>query len=258
MSCIRRLLLAIPVLAALCLNAADKDEKKKEEPRISVAVPFAIATGVTNQIKVRGLNLTNVSALHFPTATQLVAHIKSRGKASVAEKDKGDLSKIGDTQIELELFLPKDFAPGALSFFAITPEGVTNTNQLFVLDGSRLTDEKEPNPGFRKAQSIAFPISIRGVIDPAQDVDVFRFTARAGQKVRVESMTTGYGSMMDPIVTLYDAKGFVLASSDDSAGSNEASVRFVIPRDGDYHLSVMDAHDRGGATCLYLLVLAED
>ncbi len=230
-----------------------KDEKKKDPPKITGAFPFAIIPGTTNKIKIRGLSLTNATAVHLPTAEKLAAEIKSRGKASVPEK--ADPKKLGDTQLEVELVLPADFPAGDLPIFVTAPEGDTSTNQLRVIERALLLDEKEPNAGFRKPNDVKLPQTIRGTIEAANDVDVFRFTGRAGQKVRIVSLSARYGSTLDPILTLHDAKGHTLVSSDDSGGAADALVRLTLPSDGPYFVSIIDAHDRGGATYGYVLAV---
>jgi hypothetical protein len=259
MSCIRSLLyIAVAALALPSSRAAEekKDEKKKELPKVIGAAPFAISTGTTNKFKVRGLNLANATALRFPNAEKLSAEIKSRGKAAVPEK--ADAKKVGDTQLEVELVLPDDFPPGDLAFFVSTPEGDTDTNQLRVIERAMLFDEKEPNGGFRKPNQIKVPQTVRGLIEAANDVDVFQFEGKAGRKLRVESLSVRYGSPLDPIVTLYDSKGHTLATSDDAAGSADAAFRFTLAHDGNYFLSIVDAHDRGGAAYGYVLVVREE
>ena len=254
MSCIRRLLLCTALASALLPAPAaenKKDERKKDPPTITGAIPFAIVPGATNKIKIRGLSLTNATAMRFPSAPNLTAGIKSRGKAAVPEK--ADPKKLGDTQLEVELVLPADFPPGDLPVFAGTPEGDTNTNRLRVVEKNLLFDEKEPNAGFRKPNEIKIPQTIRGVIEAANDVDVFRFAARRGQKLRVESFSGRHGSMLDPIVTLHDATGHSLATSDDANGRQDALIQFTVPSGGTYFLIIIDAHDRGGEMYGYLL-----
>ena len=259
MSCIRRIVF-LAAIAALwpCSQGAEdkKDGKTNEPPKIIGAFPFAISAGATNKFKVRGLNLTNATALHFPSAEKLSALIKSRLKATVP--DKADPKKLGDTELEVHLAIPDDFPAGDLSFFISTPDGDTSTNQIRIVESKLLFDEKEPNGAFRKPNQIKVPQTICGTIEAANDVDVFRLIGRAGRTLRVESLSVAYGSSLDPIVTLYDSKGHTLAISDDASGSTDASLRFDFTRDGDYFLSIVDAHDRGGATYCYLLVARDE
>ena len=232
-------------------SADDKKPDKKEPPTVTMAVPFAVVPGRTNQIVVRGLFLTNASEIHVLSARQpLRVEIKSRGKATVPEK--ADVKKVGDTQLEVELVLQEDFAPGDLPLVVQTPDGTTNTNLLYVVPGRLLLFEKEPNPGFRKSNSISVPQVIQGTIGEANDVDVFRLEGKAGQHVVAETRSSDYGSLLDPIVTLHDHNGHVLATSDDARG-RDARIAHVLPKDGAYFLSINDAHDRGGMVYGYLL-----
>jgi len=258
MSCIRSVLFLAVLAAALpfCRAAEDKkDGKTNGPPKLIGAFPFAVSAGATNKFKVRGLNLTNATALRFPAVETLVAEIKSRGKATVPEKV--DVKKVGDTQLEVELMLPKDFPPGDLAFFVSTSDGDTSTNQLRVIERAILFDEKEPNGGFRKPNNIKIPRMVRGLIEAANDVDVFQFEGKAGQKIRVESLSVRYGSSLDPIVTLYGSKGHTLITNDDATGA-DAFFRFALTYDGNYFLSIMDAHDLGGAMHGYVLVVGEE
>ena len=255
MSCIRKLAGAC-LAVALCAHAADdkKDEKKKESPNITATIPFALIVGTTNSFMVRGQNLTNATALRFVANENLVAEIKRRGPAPASDKDK----KVSETQLEVELALPADFPVGDLSFVVTTPDGETGTNRLRVLPHVEVFDEKEPNGGFRAANTITVPGAIRGRIELAADVDVFRFEARAGEKLRVESFSKRYGSPLDPILTLHDAKGHTLLTRDDSPVGTDCALDFTAPKDGTYFLSVQDAHDRGGESCNYLLVVRRE
>lgn len=228
-----------------------KDEKKPDPPKVIATLPFALVVGATNPFTIRGLALTNASEVRLLSASPApTVEIKKRGQASLP--DKGDPKKLGDTQLELQLVLPDDFPPGDLSFTVVTPEGDTGTNWLRVVAKQLLREEKEPNPGFRKSNEVAVPQIIRGVVQEANDVDVFRFRGEAGQRIVIETRSARYGSALDALLTLYDAQGQILKTSDD-VGSLDARVVQVLPRSGNYFVAVNDAHDRGGATYTYLM-----
>jgi hypothetical protein len=246
-------------LLILCLfvplvHAADekKDAKKTEPPRITMAIPFGVTRGATNKIIIRGLSLTNATQIRFLSSSNVSAEIKSRGKANLA--DKADPKKFGDTQVEVAIVLPPEVEAGDLPFLIVTPDGDTNTNLLRVVERQSLLDEKEPNAGFRKPNDVAVPQIIRGMIQDANDVDVFRFRGKGGQTIAIESQSARYGSSLDALVMLYDAKGHILATSDDAVGL-DARITQTLARDGEYFFSVNDAHDRGGASYTYLIEL---
>ncbi len=255
MSFIRKLLVAT-LAAAATVSAAEKtEEKKKETPQILLALPFTLVKGETNKIIIRGLLLTNAIEVRFPSAAHLMAEIKSRGKAIVP--DKGDPKKLGDTQLEVALTLPMDFPPDDLPFTVSTPEGMANTNLLYVIARHQLSEEKEPNGSFRQPNIVTLPRTIRAVIQEANDVDVFRFKGQAGQRISIETKSARYASALDAILTLYDSGGHVLKSNDDANGP-DARLLFQLPRDNDYFFAVNDAHDGGGIAYSYVVTIESE
>ncbi len=97
------------------------------------------------------------------------------------------------------------------------------------------------------------PLELQGSIGQPQDVDVFRIEGKAGQRLVLEVLAARFGSPLDPLLTLYDAAGQVVASSDDVDGGADARIEITLPRDGAYHLSIADANDQGGPQYLYRL-----
>jgi hypothetical protein len=251
MNCSRKLLWLMAAAFVPLLSAAEdkKDEKKKETPKVTMALPFGVTPG-TNKITIRGLLLTNATAVRLLSAEDATAEILSRGKATVP--DKADPKRIGDTQLELRILLPEKFPVGDLPFIAFTPDGDTSTNFLHVVTRAGMFREKEPNPGFRKANDIALPQTILGTIQDANDVDVFHFKGRAGEKISFATLSGRYGSTLDPILNVFDANGHALKTSDD-AKDLDAHLTLTLPRDGDYFLAINDAHDRGGLTYSYAI-----
>lgn len=242
-------------LFALNSHADDekKAEKKKEPPRVIVCIPLAAVPGATNKIKIRGLNLTNATEIHFADATNISAKIKSRGKADVP-KDQ-DAKKSGDTQLEIELTFPENTPPGTNNFTIISPDGESALHSLILIPSGSLMSEKEPNGSFRQAQPIQFGKTIQGVIGEAKDVDVFRFDGKTGAEIVAEVFASRYGSPLDSILTLYDGKAHIIATSDDTDTSTDALLRAKLPSDGLYFLSLIDAHDHGGPASVYQLIV---
>jgi len=212
----------------------------------------------------------------FPGAGQPVAAtIKSKGKADLPPG--AEAADVGDTQVEIELTVPKETPPGELPLVVVTPAGATVPHALLVTDPAATTEEKEGNNGFRQAQPLKLPTTVRGRVENADDVDVFSFTARSGQTLVAEIAAARHGSALDSLLTLYDARGNVLAGNDDAssdadagAGEDDADrkdpvklqaararrdsvLKFRCPSDGTYYLSLLDANGRGGSAHVYQL-----
>jgi hypothetical protein len=133
--------------------------------------------------------------------------------------------------------------------------GQAKSPPLAVLDGSEVIDEKEPNNGFREAQDVEFGKVIRGAIQSPGDVDVYRFTGRAGQKVRIEVLAARAGSLLDSTLCLYDAVGHLVSTNDDSDLGSDSRLAVTLDSDGVYYISIADANDTGSLVHGYQLTV---
>lgn len=243
-------------LALAPAHADDKPDKKEEKmpepPRVAVALPLALKTGTTNKIVLRGLNLTNVTELRF--TNEAVRADIVLGKKTKAEVPKeADAKKVGDTQIAAEIFLPAVTTAGTNWLTLTSPDGVSEPRPLVFLPAGELSEEKEPNGGFREAQSLSIGQTMSGTTKEVGDVDVFRFEGAAGQMIRLEVFAAAAGSALDSLITLYDAKGRGLASNDDARGGRDSFLETMLVAAGPHYISVMDANDKAGPTHVYLL-----
>jgi len=248
---------ALIPLALLCAGAfaaeEKKPEKKKEPPQIAVVIPFNLIPGETNKIKIRGLNLTNVTEIRFAEGKQIEAVIKSRGKAEVPKE--ADVKKWGDTQLEVEVKLPAEISPETNTFTAVSPDGESEPRLIAITTRKSLIMEKEPNGSFKQAQPVEFGKTVQGTVGDAKDVDVFRLEGKHGQQIVAEAIASRYGSLLDPVLTLYDMYGHIIVSVDDVDESNDPVLRARLPADGNYFISVIDANDRGGQAYSYNLLV---
>jgi len=244
---------AILLQPAFAADKSDKKEPKKPEPpRVIVTLPLAVAAGKTNSVRVRGENLTNVTELRFTNAA-VKAVVTLRGQTTLEVPKGGDAKKVGDSQLEVELYFAAETALGTNYFTVSSPLGQSAPHPLLVLSADELIEEREPNGGFKEAQPLVPGKTLVGALKEAADVDVFRFEGRAGQQAVIEVCAARHGAPLDPLLTLYDAVGHILAVSDDADGSPDSRLKFRLPADGGYLLSVIDSFDRGGPAYVYLL-----
>lgn len=244
-------LIDLLVVAALLPAAEARKPAAKELPKLLTAAPLGIAPGVKTRLTLRGLRLDNATEVRCqePKATT-----KLLRKSKVGVPNPQNLNRIGDTQVEAEVTLPPDYPNRTVTVTVLTPAGESAAHELLIERGSVL-DEKEPNNGFRQAQAIALPQEVQGRIEGAKDVDLYRFEGKAGQQVTIEVLASRFGSPLDPLLTLYDGAGSILASCDDSSRSADPRLEVTLPRDGGYLIGVIDANDEGGPTHLYRLSL---
>jgi hypothetical protein len=233
------------------LGQQDKGKDKKTPPKVIMTLPLGAVPGQTVKFTVRGLNLDKATEIRF-TSESIKAKILSTGKADVPEKNP---QQSGDTQLVVEVVIPKDLAEPELTFEVETPEGTTKPHKIPVESKLPVVSQKEPNDGFTTAQKVPVPVLIDGLIDRAGDVDVYAIEGKAGQKLVMEVFAQRYGSLLDSMLTLYDQNGQQVAFGDYVPDSLDARLQVTLPRDGTYYLTVIDAHDRGGATYPYRLAI---
>jgi hypothetical protein len=248
----------MPLVIALILVLSFQDQKKPDPkpppPVVLFTAPLAVAPGETAKLTLRGLRLESVTEVK---AADPRAKVKLTGKPKKAGGPPNYLpEKVGDSELGIELELPKDFPPGRLELTAVAPTGPSKPYPLTVDRPDRVL-EKEPNDGFRQAQPLTLPATLTAGFHSERDVDVFRFTGKKGQRIRIEVAAVRLGSPADLILTLHDPDQQILDMIDDMPdGHPDPILTRTLPRDGDYFISLIEAHDSGGPLFPYRLLVA--
>jgi hypothetical protein len=240
---------AVALVLASVLLAQDKPKHPpKEAPAIRYPIPLAVSPGQKTKVTLRGAKLDGVTAV--TAADGVAAKVLGKGKkAAVPNGYPAD--QLGDTEIEVEVDVPKGFAAGHASLVAVVPGGKSEPYRLTVsLPGIA---EKEPNDGFDQAQEITLPATIEGTIGREKDVDVFRFAGKKGQTVTVRADAAKFGSPADLLLTVSDADKRTLKLVDDVNGLADPTVTLTLPADGVYFISLIESRDLAGPAFGYRL-----
>lgn len=251
------LLLTAAAWHALASPARADDKKKKPDekptPQVTVALPLGLAAGSTAKIVIRGLKLDQASEVQFQMKDHPAkAKILSKGKAALPEKV--DAKRAGDTQVEVEVTVPPETPAGEASFIVVTPDGKSPPHALLIAaQGAQQADKKAG--GFRDAQPLALGQVVDGVIEHPRQVHVYRIDGQAGQKLVAEVTAARQGSLLDSLLTLYDAQGNIVATNDDFAGSPDSRLEAKLPAAGPYYLSLIDAFDLGSPLHVFRLAV---
>ena len=252
-----RLWLIVGVALIYSLTAQAQDQKKEEKaevPRVMSVTPFSVIRGQATVLQIKGMNLSEATAVRIESASgPVVGVIKS--KAKIEPNKKGVAPKGGNSQIAVEILVPLDGKADSLSLVVTTPTGETPPKSLMVFAVGSVTEEKEPNGGFREAQEIERGKPVRGTIEDVTDVDVFKFHGKAGERIVAEIVAARRGSALDSLLTLYSEKGNTIAGNDDSEAGADSILKVKLPADGVYYLSLSDAQGTGSAAHCYLLTL---
>jgi hypothetical protein len=151
-----------------------------------------------------------------------------------------------DVEIVNLLFQPAVYE----RFVAPTPTSPGSPNDLsnLTLHYTPTTDYFdlfEPNNSLARARQVSLPFNTIPVLrftelSTPDDVDFFRFEAKAGQVIVAEILT----SQIDTVMGLYHrASGTLIAADDDSGAGSLSRIRFRIPVDGEYAIAVSSFPD---------------
>jgi hypothetical protein len=226
-----------------------------EPPKIVLALPFGVTPGKPAKVTLRGLKLDAVTEVRCGDPKASAKLLGKGTKAGGYDPMKVPVALTGDTQVDIEVSLPAGFPGRTLPLTVVSAGGESPPYSLLVDDDTPRVAEMEPNDGFRQAQPVTLPVIVEGGIKQPQDVDVFRFEGRAGQRVVAEVLAARLGSPVDSFLTVYDGQGRVLAANDDHAGSPDSRADLTLPAAGTYYVSVADANDQGGPAHAYRLLL---
>lgn len=156
-----------------------------------------------------------------------------------------------------QITLPTD---GSSEFGALAQDAqgfAPSPNVLRVIDIPS-ANEVEPNDAVAQASpTAAAPLAMHGILEKEGDVDFFKFTAKAGQQLDVRVYARKpLRSPLDSVLVIYNAQGGGIASNDDTGGP-DSYVRFNVPADGEYLISIYDQLKAGGPDFVYRVELTE-
>jgi hypothetical protein len=231
------------------LAADDDNALLVQDPLVSIIAPADGAYLVAVRESAWGGTDHSFYRLHIGTYPQPMAVYPSGGQAG----QNLPITFLGDTKgpIPATVQLPSDPSasfsapPSDASLFAPFPLPMRVSSFPNVL-------AQQPNHDIAHATpaSSAPPVAFNGILQRPGYADFFRFHATRGAVLDLTVFARQLRSPLDSVLDLWDSKGRHLAYNDDSIGP-DSYLRFNVPADGDYCLSIRDHLKRGGPTFVY-------
>ena len=243
--CLRRSGLPGMAAAALCtallpLSAAWGQALPKG--RLASVFPTGAQQGSTVDVEFTGDDLQDVSRLYF-------SHPGIK-----AEKLPDESGKPARFRVAVGADVPLGYYDVRL----VGKFGVTNPRTFTVGELPEVV-EQEPNNVQAKAMRVALGTVINGRSLPSEDVDLFVFSAKAGERVLIDCHAARADSALDGFLWLFDSAGRQLASNADDASRSEKLdplIDFTVPSDGDYYVKLADFVYEGGNGDFYRLTIS--
>jgi hypothetical protein len=243
---------AVWVVFAAGLSRVEAQNAVSKEPRITAVSPLALTGGGKTTLRILGVNLAAARQLVFPGTGLPPVGIPER-KAS--ELPKGlEMKDAGETQFEVTVDIPVGLPGGCLPLAVQCESARSASVALPVREAAAQTAEREPNNGFQEANPLREGLPVLGGIQSEKDTDVFVFHPAPGQRYEVAITAGARASLLDAALAVYDPDFRLVVSADDTSGS-DASLAFVVKREGAHYVAVTDAADKGGWGCVYELIL---
>ena len=185
--------------------------------------------------------------LHVGTFPRPTAIVPAGGKLG----QEVEVRFLGDPAGEFtqKFKLPSALAP-KFGVFAQDKNGISPSWNPFRLSEFGNVIEVEPNDTHQQATPAELPVALNGVISRPRDVDCFRFKAKKGAVYDVHCYARRLGSPLDSVVTISYMGGAALIANDDAIGP-DSYMRWTVPEDKEYVLSVTDHLGKGGPTYFY-------
>jgi hypothetical protein len=219
---------------------------------ITHCTPTAVQRGTTTEVTVEG-------QMNFAGVYKML--VEGKGVSAEIVPDKG--KSPGQTRsVKLRIKVDADAPLGVREFRLASSLGISSLGQLLIV-ADPIVLETGDNNTIEKAQPIKTPCVVSGRIEAAEDVDCFRFAAKAGQTftfdvvcARIQDKIHDLQKHADPLITLYDSTGRELAANDDGIFADPV-LTYTIPKDGDYIVQVRDTRYDGDPRWAYALQVTD-
>ncbi len=160
------ILVGLVLVLACCVDDA---RAQTAYPMVMSISPVAAQAGTTTRHTIRSrYNLDD--AYQVWIAGEGVQGVKADGKPASAEN------------VEIEVTVAANAAPGVRDVRVATPRGVSTVGQL-VITNDPIFREADRNDKREEAQLVTLPATLCGCIEKNEDVDWFRFSVDAGAEL---------------------------------------------------------------------------
>jgi hypothetical protein len=197
-------------------------------PLLKSVVPAEVRRGQATRLVLEGEHLAQVTDLRLDAAAAKITILSQESK-----------------KLEAEIAVENSVHAGIYKLSAANKTGSSAPLDVIV-DLFPLVKEAGSNESPGRAQRITPPATLLGKLDKAGDADFYALTMRAGESIGAH-IIPAVGSKMEPVLTLSDSAGRVLAES------SRGFLGHTFDQAGTYVLGVRDQELRGGASFGYRL-----
>jgi hypothetical protein len=234
-------------------------------PMITHVSPTAVQRGTTAEVEVAGQQnfagphkvLVEGTGVTAVVETKPVARPKVEAKAKSKAKSPAPVRSV-----TIRFTIAPDAPLGVREFRIASDLGISSLGQLVVVADPVLVEKPGLNTA-AKAMKVPVPAVVCGRIETAENVDYYKFTAKAGQVLtfevycaRIQDKIHDLQKHADPLVRVFAPDGRELAAADDDFFADPV-LTLKAPADGEYVVEVRDATYAGDPRWTYALAITD-
>lgn len=256
-----------PIFLALAITAtalaADTDSpsgNRTTPPTITAVSPRGIARGTTVEMAVEGLNLGNASAIYFDRAgvkgkiirvKELpdLPDIRLGSNGGISSIDLGPLPP--RNQVTVEVDISPEAVIGPVNFRLQNTLGTSPEGRFLVEPYYGESPDREPNNTPEAAFETYLPTILVGEIAKPGDVDFYKITAKAGEKLVFENGGMTIGSTLQPVISILREDQSAVRTFGEDGGSGTVNFTHKFDKAGTYYIRVADYQQSGRASHIY-------
>lgn len=245
-------LLSLAIIAGCLAGGALRAQTSY--PMLMATSPLAVQVGTTAECEV-------TSRYSMRGAYQVL--LSGQGVTAEVilpeEKERKPGEKAPDiTKLKVRFTVAADALPGPRDFRIATPPGASTIGQMLVVADPIVREERK-NDTLAAAQSVTLPATLCGTFEKNEDVDFYKFHAKAGERLafhvysaRLEDRIHDLQSHADPLLAIKNEAGVVLAANDNYFYADPC-LDYLFTTEGDYYIEIRDVRYQGNAFWEYAI-----
>ncbi|HEY3837612.1 MAG TPA: PPC domain-containing protein, partial [Bryobacteraceae bacterium] len=247
--------LAVFPLAALAASSPEATiAPRTTPPTITTISPTGAPQGGSAVFKIDGSNLAGANAVFFSqlgikgriTRIETLPAPPENRLGSAGLKSTVDLGPIPQRNVvSVEVDVEHGVEPGPVALRLLTPLGLTTAARFTVEPHYPEAKDLEPNDDIEHAAAAEVPSVLVGAIAKPGDVDYYKFTASAGDRMVFENGSMQVGSVLRPAISILDGDRNVIQAFDPTTTTGIYAHEFKSA--GTYYLRIADFEEGGSA-----------
>jgi hypothetical protein len=241
----------LPILSVACLSLIARARGESSYPMVMSIQPVAVQVGRVSTCEVSArYNLYGTYKV-FVTGAGVTGEVDPPAKPKDAK-----IPQVGKLKVRFKV--APDALPGVRDVRLATPSGVSTLGQIVIVRDPVIV-EAPNNDTLATAQPITLPATVCGTLEKAEDVDFYKFSIAAGsawtfhvRAQRLENRIHDLQEHVDPILTLRNAAGTILAANDNFY-AGDPLLFYHFQAAGTYYLEIRDTRYAGNADWKYCI-----